>query len=509
VTPVFQTNDDIAMSMNAHGYGNIVQGTPNLIYTNVLWGSIIRLIPNIFGVPGYSTATFLVLFISAWALLYFLRILNTSWVLACSSVALVFLPAVASPQFTVNAGLLAISSFFGLFAYFKQKNSFYLLVSGFFAFLSYLIRDQEFFYVFLISLPVFSWMMLLKDRRIWFSGFIFLALCCVSIAAAQISYNKPEWEQFNKLQTARIRFTDKNLSTYLINNPEEAESFGYSPNDIRLISSWFFVDQDLANPDALNNISSQVKIIDQIHLNWNLVLEEFKIQVTWPLIYLLVFSIVFFILSQGWKTRIIYSWLIFISVLIGLGVIGHHVVSRIHYPILSFLGLYSVIKYSRKKSNVDWWVYLILVACIGLTGLRIIKNNQSNILIIHQLQKDVQEIKSDKPVVAWGASFPIQYYYPVFSDVASLSFPIYQLGANTLNPNSVANQQEMLGQGFLNRLFSEEGFEIISQPGLIDLLTLYCEEHYSAHLERIKMKQYSYFFVYQVRCVIPDKMKDE
>jgi hypothetical protein len=36
--PVWQTNDDAVMSMIAHGYGLAEYGSPNLVFSNVLWG---------------------------------------------------------------------------------------------------------------------------------------------------------------------------------------------------------------------------------------------------------------------------------------------------------------------------------------------------------------------------------------------------------------------------------------------------------------------------------------
>src|SRR3990172_1330249 len=59
----WETNDDVSMSMFAHGYGVATYGSPNLIFSNVLWGYVVRLIPEFNGVLGYSTATLGVLVI--------------------------------------------------------------------------------------------------------------------------------------------------------------------------------------------------------------------------------------------------------------------------------------------------------------------------------------------------------------------------------------------------------------------------------------------------------------
>ena len=61
--PTWETNDDVAMSMVAHGYGLATIGTPHLIFSNIIWGYIVRAIPEINGVLGYSIATLGVLII--------------------------------------------------------------------------------------------------------------------------------------------------------------------------------------------------------------------------------------------------------------------------------------------------------------------------------------------------------------------------------------------------------------------------------------------------------------
>ena len=44
-SPSWQTNDDVGMSMIAHGYGNVVAGSPKLGFSNVLWGYFVRSLP--------------------------------------------------------------------------------------------------------------------------------------------------------------------------------------------------------------------------------------------------------------------------------------------------------------------------------------------------------------------------------------------------------------------------------------------------------------------------------
>ncbi len=52
--PVWETNDDVAMAMVAHGYGFASTGSANLLFSNVLFGYIVRVLQGVGGLQGYS-----------------------------------------------------------------------------------------------------------------------------------------------------------------------------------------------------------------------------------------------------------------------------------------------------------------------------------------------------------------------------------------------------------------------------------------------------------------------
>lgn len=53
--PVWETNDDVAMV--AHGYGFADQPSPNLLFSNVIWGHLVQSLNGLFGLQGYSVGT--------------------------------------------------------------------------------------------------------------------------------------------------------------------------------------------------------------------------------------------------------------------------------------------------------------------------------------------------------------------------------------------------------------------------------------------------------------------
>ncbi len=142
--PRWETNDDIAMSMVAHGYGIAAQASPNLVFSNTVWGEIIQLIPEINGLTGYSIATLVVLLTSACAILFFLRALGAGILISTAAISLIILRTAVFPQFTINSGLLTCASVLALLDYNKSHKKTSLILFGALGYFGYLIRFEEF-----------------------------------------------------------------------------------------------------------------------------------------------------------------------------------------------------------------------------------------------------------------------------------------------------------------------------------------------------------------------------
>jgi hypothetical protein len=108
--PCWERNDDVAMSMIAHGYGLAAYGSPHLVFSNILWGYLARAIPTVNGVLGYSLATMGVLLAFGWAALYFLIRLGAGYLIGLLAVSLLIALPTLIPQFTVNAGLMTVAA---------------------------------------------------------------------------------------------------------------------------------------------------------------------------------------------------------------------------------------------------------------------------------------------------------------------------------------------------------------------------------------------------------------
>lgn len=256
--PRWETNDDVAMSMVAHGYGLAAVGSPNLIFSNVLWGYLVRAIPEINGVLGYSIATLSVLITVGTVVIYGLFRIGLGYVACLSALVLILVRPVLFPQFTINAGLLLVGTIICWQLYAQQNDRRALVAGCLLAFLSYLVRSQEFLLILFVALPWLPWRALLLHRSAKIALLALVSAIAVSEVIDHQAYQGDEWKAYNELNPVRAPFTDYGAGRHLELRPDILERHGYSINDIDLISSWFFVDSDVANPHDLQAMLTEL-----------------------------------------------------------------------------------------------------------------------------------------------------------------------------------------------------------------------------------------------------------
>lgn len=206
--PTWETNDDVAMSMIAHGYGIAASSSPKLVFSNIIWGYIVRLTPNINGILGYSIATYGILIICGAVIFLALRKVGLSCVIAFSICTLLLVRPILFPQFTINAGLLTVCAVVCWYIYGAQGTKSTLIVGSILAFFGCLIRSHEFLLVLLVAAPLLPWTKLAKD---WFTKVIALGLVSSISGAFYLdhrAYENDEWQKFNALNSVRVQYTD-------------------------------------------------------------------------------------------------------------------------------------------------------------------------------------------------------------------------------------------------------------------------------------------------------------
>ena len=196
--PLWHNCDDVFLSMATHGYGAFEKGTNLLFFQNVIWGFLVRSIPELDGTLGYSTAIFIIITLSVTLILYGLI---KSGITTRSSLLItwmILIPSFLRPQFTITAGLAAVAAIVCWKVYGEKKTRLALTFGCILAFLGFLTRWKMFLLIMCIGLPLLPW------RKYKIAGFakIETILLCVAVAFAIIvdyqSYQASEWGKISR-----------------------------------------------------------------------------------------------------------------------------------------------------------------------------------------------------------------------------------------------------------------------------------------------------------------------
>jgi hypothetical protein len=499
--PRWESNDDVAMSMVAHGYGGAEYGSSRLIFSNVLWGIIVRSLPSIDGLLGYSVATLLSLTLAGAATLYFLFRTGAGYGVSLLVLAVVFARPILFPQFTMTAGLLAVTMVLGLRAYDRDGSLFNLVAASCLGFLAYLIRAPEFAVVIGVALPLLPWRKLVQSRAAGLaaSGF---AVCIASAAIIDVwAYSGPEWQAFWIRNWARAPFTDFGAVDLILQHRDAMQRVGLSENDVRLIGGFFFADPKLMDPEVLKTLLSQIPM--QTATKTSLasgatsVLMMFSPQLL-PLALASFLLLVLFI-----RPSQLLAWVACLTVICALGAVGRSNVARVFIPLFSLL---IVIPCTAARLQSRWRygaaICVLLIGCLINAGQLTKEVDASDRAL---LQARPGKFVSHESTVVWGASLPFEYIFPVFTRETDMrDTRIYGLGVFTLAPFSVPTADERAGNGLLTRLRSEAGIPLIADSQLLPLLDTYCNEHFGTPLRLSVVKRMELWTETNASCALAE-----
>lgn len=500
--PRWQTNDDISMSMVAHGYGLAAYSSPNLIFSNILWGYLVRSIPSINGVFGYTIATLSALFVVAAVIVYVLRRVGFDWCIVIALIALLFVRPILFPQFTVNAGLMAVSAIacWCLFAENASKSC--LVVGCLLAFLGFLVRSQEFLLVLIISIPILPWGKLTRIRTTGLAGACLIVAICGAAFLDHFSYLDADWHSFNALNPVRASFTDFGAGSLVKQDLETLTRHGYSENDIDLISNWFFVDSKIADPlnlKALLSESESTLFSKEALLNGGLAIKK----LAHPVVFLLLLAAVVLFLMQP-SQKLGWAWGLSLGAFLMLGFWGRPGVLRVYIPVISLLVLapfliqINDIARTRAVASNHLKAALFVFALVN-SGL-VISESRDLAESDKSVRLSFRDFPKD-PVAAWGSEFPYESLYPVLGqDDVSLNFQIYGLGVFTLAPFSRAYLEAKNQRSVIDLLLSREGAMMVASNQYYKLLGKYCEQHYRGGVLVQSRYAMSSAPVYRLRC---------
>lgn len=500
--PTWDTNDDVAMSMVAHGYGIAAIGSPNLIFSNVLWGYLVRLIPEINGVLGYSLATFAVLVIVGTIIVYGLLALGLGIVTASSALILLLTRPILFPQFTINAGLMMLSAIICLHLFARCANKRFLWIGCLLAYLSYLVRSHEFLLVLLVALPLLPWRTIRFERapKIAFTVLIF----AIGLAALidQKAYQGSDWNAFNELNHTRALFTDFGAGGLLKQRADILENRHFSVNDIDLISNWFFVDPTIADPANLNAMLYELVSLPKNAVSLDNALLGVKALWHPKLLPIVLAALFLFALRPSWRVAGVFG--LAITAVFTLGLLGRPGTLRVIVPLVCVILIAPLLVPGSGSSGQGVWRHRMMMA-IFLTAAAfnfylIFPESNSARTASQATRESLHDFPSG-PVVIWGETFPFEEVYPALSiSGPAIHYRLYGLGVFTLAPFSTGVYEVSNGRGMIKMLLSDRGIPAVMNRMHLDMLENYCKERQAGTLVTEFSHQYGGFKIMNVRC---------
>jgi hypothetical protein len=478
--PRWEVNDDFAMSGVAHGYGIAEYGSPRLFFSNVVWGFIVRGLPSIDGVLGYSVATLLSLALAATATVYFLLRIGIGPIVSALVLTLAFMRPILFPQFTETAGLLAIAGVLGLLAYHRHGSIFDLVLACCLAFIAYLIRDLELALVVVVALPVLPLRKLAASRAVRFAA-AGLAVCIAGAFAANVwAYSSPEWQTFRQQNLARAPLTDFGATKFILERPDLMQRHGLSANDVKLVGNWFFVDPRLSDPELLRSLVSEIPAQTVVEKNLASSLPALSLLLGPQLMTITLVGAALLLVLL--RPSLFAAWFVWSAAFLVFTALGRSPPVRVCLPILALLIIAAVsMKYRLPRWRRPLLVGTLLVGAL-FNAWRLVGEAVESDRIVAQARQ--QKFVSPESTFIWGASFPFEYVFPLFTREEDIrAVRIYGLGVLTLAPFSVPSADEARNQGFLARLRSPGGIPLIATPYQEFLLNTYCLEHYATPLK--------------------------
>ncbi|OWT74937.1 hypothetical protein CEY04_20425 [Achromobacter sp. HZ28] len=478
--PFWETNDDVGMEMVAHGFGVAAFGDAALVFSNVVWGYIVRSIPTVGTANGYSLATILVLILTSYSCLIVLRKLKVNWIYILALGLLIWMRPLLFPQFTVDAGLLALASVGWLQLFGRDPRVRYLIFAAILGYISFLIRDQEFYLVAAASLPIMPWRMLLQRRHV--SGNILIVLCAAMICSAVLNkkaLNRPEWTDFSTFNVARAPLTDFGAATKISSRPDVLARHNFSANDVWLVAHWFFADRQIADAKLISDLVKETDAapVQELSLaqGWRAIVALDNIQ-----LYSLILVALLLFCRYPSKRLLLCFLLVFVAIF-ATGMVGRPGVIRVYYPLLCLLVL-APLFLATAPVNGKVIGGLLIVAVVFNTNM-VVKESK----IALRKSQEVRQVASRYPaevMVVWGDGFPYERAYPVLGvSKAEYERKFYALGGFTLAPFSVSHEEDVAGRGLISRLLSAEGVLILGarEPPL----KIYCAERHGGALEKL------------------------
>lgn len=504
------TNDDIRMAMTVGGYGIAAAPSPGLVIDNtVVWGWLLMHVPDVMGIRGYTLATYALLLFSLIAVFIAARRLRTPPFLTAAVLLCMYAGVILHPAFTLLSGYLAAAGFALVLASDSGNLRRSMAAAGLLLFLSGVIRPDEMALVFVVACPflVYAWRAHAETR--WRFHWLGLAIGCAVLLAGAFLYTQHyassgEWTQFGDIDGPRGEFTDYNLAAYFKAHPEKLAEGPISQNDIKLMSSFFYIDPAVFNSRDVQPLIDSVTLAERYDLNSDRTREFWSVFRDPELQLMLGLFVVLAALSWRRPAAEAVSLVLLIALMVGIGLWGRPGVLRIYVPAAAAMMTLALLKLGDRRSALVIALGVVALAA-GLWLCRDLKLQARFESIYGDKARSMvcAALPKDQLVVIWTGGGAFEWkdiYRPSTPDDDACDPPLYSIGSYQLAPPSLARLYAFTGgKNFIEALLAGHEFYIATSEPRLRLLDRFLQEHYHASLRWTEVTENSHIELYTIQ----------
>jgi hypothetical protein len=498
------TNDDVSMSLISTGNGIADAPASRLVLTNIAWGYLIQWLPDLGGIRAYTWVTYLALLASWGGCVWGLLRSEVDHRLAAVLLVLVYAPVIVHPQFTLVAGYLAAAGLLLGCGAIASRSIAAGGCAGLLVVLSGLVRADETALVLLVVFPL----CITPLRAAWASDLCrrWLAVAGISVGVFlgfqlldYFAFASGDWALYAQDYALRTGFTDFKFSVYFREHPALLKGSGFSVNDMRLISDWFYLDTRIFSPERLERLLDSLPWEGRLHAS-----TESSAELLEPfadtLVAILALTAAVIALFHRERGRMLAALAIFALVMVLLWCAGRPAITRIYIPVFVALVLVGV---TRLRSDWRRAQDLLLVAALVTTVLFCVHlslKDRNLEFKSRQVQALACDLPKDSLIVIWGGSYPLAAEYPPFQPIgAGCPIDYYAFGEFSLAPYALDHlHRHTDGKDFVPAILAGQSFYFISDRGPLAELQTYFRQHYSVRLEVTPGPSNEYYSLYRV-----------
>jgi hypothetical protein len=501
--PFWETNDDVAMSMMAHGYGLAAYPSAQLLFSNLAWGKLLGILPAIAGVLPYSWASLAAVFAAAWMIAHLMALWQVPRWIALVTAALIFAKPIVLPQFTMTAGLLAAAAALGWRTYVDTGLRYLLPISSGLALAGFLIRYDECLLVLAVGAPLFAHRRVLGDRWLLGSFAIFATVIAVFTIVDAASYERQEWHAYSSLAFYVKAFADYGVLPYFQENLEIARRHGFSLNDLMLVMRFFHIDPQVADPARLAALLGEIEPARAARSNWAKGLLALRSLVEQPALAALSVPAIALaaVLRPGW--RVAGTWALFLAAIFAIGLLGRAGQARVYYPLVALALLAALLCRKPAPQPLAWAGAAVTLALVG--ALAALAPAHARVASLHDVvARDVGRLDPSRLYVDWGGQFPYEAAHPVLlRDKRIRRIRIYALASASVAPFSLAQWVDQPSKGLVPALLSGRTVPLIADGSRLELLREYCRAHHGRRMRVERVDRLETFSIHHTTCGEP------